>query len=425
MINIDRSKEIRVKRGNTDWWIHEQAMVGNNGKTYMAYYTDMGEIRVKEFDAKCSRVPSHDVCLCRLNCNYADEHNAPSICVMEDGTIIVVYTGHAATNDVHYRVTTRPYDIYSFGEEKCLSYAASATYAQISENVSRGELWFFCRIDRVTWEFRYSRDKGETFSEPVKFLISDAGGLFYFDIHRQLIAERKKGVREQWMFALYGHPRISKDHTIRSGIFNSEGTLLRMNGEKTDVNLYTGGLIDLESLDVVYPSPEGTTCRLLSVSPTPPYRVGFASFELNRPETITYYCATFRDGAWQRSAPIAACGEFLSPTPCSTAPRPIWAAWPFTTVWATRDFPSSTKPPPLPTVSTSPALTAKTVCWRAITPPTAASPMLWSRPSAKSRGSLASRSGDPSCRSMRRTTCRSIGTRVSTAHTRAAGIATW
>ena len=313
MINIERSKEIRVKRGNTDWWIHEQAMVGNNGKTYMAYFTDMGEIHVKEFDAKCSRIPSHDVCLCRLNCNYADEHNAPSICVMEDGTIIVLYTGHAANNDIHYRVTTRPYDIYSFGEEKRLSYAASATYAQISENVSRGELWFFCRIDRVTWEFRYSKDKGESFSEPVKFLISDAGGLFYFDIHRQLVAERKKGVREQWMFALYGHPRISKDHTIRSGIFNSEGTLLKMNGEETDVNLYTGGLIDLESLDVVYPSPEGTTCRLLSVCPTPPYRVGFASFALNKPETITYYCATWRDGAWQRSAPIAAGGEFLSP----------------------------------------------------------------------------------------------------------------
>ena len=114
MMNIERSKEIRVKRGNTAWWIHEQAMVGNNGMTYMAYCTDMGEIRVKEFDAKCSRTPSRDVCLCRVNCNYADEHNSPSICVMEDGTILVMYTGHAANNEIHYRVTERPYDILSF-----------------------------------------------------------------------------------------------------------------------------------------------------------------------------------------------------------------------------------------------------------------------------------------------------------------------
>lgn len=77
MIDLTRAVERRIKRANTDWWIHEQSMVGNNGMTYIAYYTDMGEIRVKELDAKCSRTPSRDVCLCRLNCNYADEHNAP------------------------------------------------------------------------------------------------------------------------------------------------------------------------------------------------------------------------------------------------------------------------------------------------------------------------------------------------------------
>ena len=314
MIDLDRSKEIHIKRGNTDWWIHEQAMVGNNGKTYIAYYTDIGEIHVKEIDAKCSRSESRDVCLCRLNCNYADEHNAPSICVMEDGTIIVVYTGHATTNDIHYRVTEQPYDIFSFGEEKSLEYRSRATYAQVSENVSKGELWLFCRVNRVNWEFRYSKDKGKTWSEPSRFLISDSGGLFYFDIRRQLVVDRKKGVCEQWLFALYGHPLTSQDHKIRSGIFNSDGTLLKMNGEATDVNLYTGGLIDLSALDVVYDSPEQTTCRLLAVAPTVPYRVGFVSFSMNRPETIVYHSAVFRNARWEISEPIASGGEFLSPS---------------------------------------------------------------------------------------------------------------
>lgn len=313
MIDFERSREIRIKRANTDWWIHEQAMVGNNGKTYIAYYTDMGEVHVKEIDAKCSREKSRDVCLSRMNCNYADEHNAPSICVMDDGTIVVVYTGHGTTNDVHYRVTKNPYDIFSFGEEKILPYQASATYAQISENVRRGELWFFCRVDRVTWEFRYSKDKGETWSDPLKFLISDAGGLFYFDIRKQFVVERGKGVCERWFFALYGHPKISKDHTIRSGLFDAEGTLLKMNGDATDVNLYEGGRIDLSSLDVVYDSPEGTTCRLLAVLPTVPYRVGFASFVCDQPETIAYHSATFGKDCFICSTPIASGGEFLSP----------------------------------------------------------------------------------------------------------------
>ena len=313
MIDLTRAKERRIKRANTDWWIHEQSMVGNNGMTYIAYYNDIGEIRVKELDAKCQRTPSRDVCLCRLNCNYADEHNAPSICVMENGTIVVAYTGHSATHALCYRVTERPYDLLSFGEEQTLRYTESVTYAQLSENVSRGELWLFTRVRSVTWEFRYSRDAGKTWSEPSTFLESLSGGLFYFDIHRQLVCSRERGAYEQWFFALYGHPRISTDHTVRSGIFDADGNLLTMDGERTGVNLYEGGKLDLESLAKVYESPEGTTVRLCATAPTVPYRVGVASFVLNAPETITYYSATWRNGKWNLSAPIAMGGEFLSP----------------------------------------------------------------------------------------------------------------
>lgn len=313
MIDFENARLLRIKRANTDWWIHEQAMVGANGITYIAYYNDIGEIRVKELDAKCSRTPSRDVCLCRLNCTFADEHNAPSLCVMEDGTIIVAYTGHAANHKLTYRVTQRPYDLSSFGPEQTLQYNASVTYVQLSENVKRGELWLFTRVARVTWEFRYSKDAGRTWSQPHKFLESDSGGLFYFDIHRQLTCSPRRGAYEQWFFALYGHPLISKDHTVRSGIFDADGNLLTMDGEKTGINLFDGGKLELENLAPVYMSPEGTTVRLCAVSPLPPYRVGIASFTINQPDTITYYSATYRDGIWALSAPIAKGGEFLSP----------------------------------------------------------------------------------------------------------------
>ena len=111
MIDFERAQLKKIKRANTDWWINEKAIVAANGKTYIAYYTDMGEIHVKELDAKCSRALSHDVRLCTLNQNYADEHNAPSICVLESGHIIVMYTGHGDTGYIKYRITSRPYDI--------------------------------------------------------------------------------------------------------------------------------------------------------------------------------------------------------------------------------------------------------------------------------------------------------------------------
>ena len=320
MVDLKTAQIKQIKRANTDWWIHEQSMVGNDGITYIAYCNDIGEIRVKSIDAKCKNSPSRDVCLCRLNCMYADEHNAPSICVMEDGRIIVAYTAHGTNFCMKYRMTERPWDLLSFGPERELQYDAQITYAQISENVGKGELWLFARVASVNWEFRYSKDRGETWSEPKRFLSSDAGGLFYFDVHHQWICVRDQklrthgsGVCEQWFFALYGHPRISNDHTVRAGIFDAEGNLLTMDGEKMGINLYEGDVIDLRALSKVYESPEGTTVRLCAVSPLPPYRVGIASFILDVPESITYYSATYRDGAWFLSVPIASGGEFLSP----------------------------------------------------------------------------------------------------------------
>ena len=71
--------------------------------------------------------------------------------------------------------------------------------------------------------------------------------------------------------------------------------------------------MNFDDLSVVYDSPEGTTVRLLAVSPTIPYRVGLAPFVLGDAASAHYVSACFRDGRWQVSAPIAKAGEFLAP----------------------------------------------------------------------------------------------------------------
>jgi len=318
MINTEAARLLRIKRANTDWWINEKAIVAANGLTYIAYMTDMGEIHIKEFDAKCSRTPSRDYCLCRLNCNYADEHNAPSLCILENGRILVAYTGHAATATLRYRITEKPYDISTFGPEITLNYEGSVTYAQLFENTEKGEIWLFTRVASKTWEFRYSSDEARTWSEPRTFLRSGVEGLFYFDTRRQIV-KTPEGPSEQWFFALYGHPYSSSDHTIRSGIFSRDGVLLKTDGTPTDFSLYNndGASMELDALDVVYASPAGTTVRLLDVSPTVPLRVAFAPFVVDENRNIPagdyfYRSATFRDGAWQISEPICTVGEFLA-----------------------------------------------------------------------------------------------------------------
>ena len=317
MINFENAKELRIKRANTDWWINEKAVVGANGHTSITYVTDMGEIHIKDLDAKCSKTPSRDFRLCTLNCDYADEHNAPALCIMESGKIFVGYTGHYV-KALRYRVTEKPYDISTFSSEIRLPCNGSVTYVQIFENTQKNELWLFTRVNRVNWEFRYSKDEGMTWSEPKIFLRSEFGGLFYLDIRKQHIRS-SDGEDEQWFFALYGHPGTSKDHRIRSGIFNSDGQLLKTDGTPLDLNLYDSedNSIDLNALDIVYDSPEGTTVRLLDVSPTVPLRVAFAPFVMDTytapsPEKAYYQSAVFKDGAWQLSEPICGAGEFMA-----------------------------------------------------------------------------------------------------------------
>ncbi len=318
MIDLERSVLRKIKRANTDWWINEKAIVGANGKTYFAYYTDMGEIHLKELDAKCSRALSRDVRLCTLNQNYADEHNAPSLCITESGRIIVMYTGHSDTGYIKYRITERPYDIDSFGEEIQLDYKGKVTYAQIFENTHLHQIWLFTRVDGSSWEFRYSEDEGKTFHAPRRFIGSDKGRLFYMNVRKMTVTKGTQAPEEQWLFAFYGHPTSSNDHTIRSGIFDKDGYLCTTAGERTEFSLFSGDeKIDLERLDTVYSSPEGTTVRLLEVSATMPPRIGLAPFVMDdklcpSPETPTYYCASFKDGKWELSAPICKAGEFLA-----------------------------------------------------------------------------------------------------------------
>lgn len=319
MMDMNEVRLLKIKRANTDWWINSHAVVGENGKTYIGYITDTGEIHVKMLDAKCSKAVSEDVCLRRLNNDYADEHNAPALCVLRSGHIIAAYTGHGRKQShLYYRITEKPYDIMSFGPEQKLEYEGGTTYAQIYENCKTGQIWLFCRVAKVNWQFRYSCDGGRSWSAARNFLHSEDGGLFYFDIRKQHL-QGNHGQDEQFFFAVYGHPRISADHTIRSGIFSSDGQLLKTDGTPTEMNLYKddGKMLILGELDTVYAAAEGTTVRLLDVAPTLPLRIAFAPFVLDddfSPDPArAYYCsATFREGKWEHSAPICAAGEFLA-----------------------------------------------------------------------------------------------------------------
>lgn len=301
----------KIKRANTDWWIREKAIVGDNGKTYMVYCTDTGEIHIAEADFRAPREAVRDFCLSRLNHDYADEHNAPSLCILPDGRLIVSYAGHAA-HGLSMRISARPFDIFSFEPEKKIEFEGGVTYAQMFYNTARGEIWLFCRVNRVTWQFCSSSDDGRTFSAPRTFIKSDAGGLYYADIRRQLTAARDI-VSERFVFAVYGHPTKSADHTIRTGIITQNGEFCGMDGRPLGVDLTRGSeTLDPGTLDIAYSAPAGETVRLLSVAPTVPPRIAFAAFSYPSDPEAAYRVATWHNGAWRVSDDIVKSGAFLS-----------------------------------------------------------------------------------------------------------------
>ena len=73
-----------------------------------------------------------------MEASYEETSCTAIFCMaLENGKIIVMYTGHAAMPVLRYRITEKPYDIYSFGSEHTLEYDGDITYAQIFENTKK------------------------------------------------------------------------------------------------------------------------------------------------------------------------------------------------------------------------------------------------------------------------------------------------
>lgn len=51
----------------------------------------------------------------------------------------------------------------------------------------------------------------------------------------------------------------------------------------------------------------------MEVSPTLPFRIGLCTFKLNDVSSAVYRIASYTDGEWILSAPIAKAGAFLAP----------------------------------------------------------------------------------------------------------------
>jgi len=118
------------------------------------------------------------------------------------------------------------------------------------------------------------------------------------------------------VFAVYGHPRISKDHNIRCGIIDANGALKKCDLTDTGKNFYNPENLpafDLNELEIAYETPEEDTVRLLTVAPIEPLRIAICRFPNKDFEKGEYYALRFKNGKWYQSEKI--CDNFSSLAP--------------------------------------------------------------------------------------------------------------
>ncbi|MBR5535043.1 MAG: BNR-4 repeat-containing protein [Clostridia bacterium] len=111
------------------WFADPRAVVLKNEEgtidvTVIGYIDVHGNIKATQINNLTNKV---DEVLIRTNIQ-PDDHNNPTFIMVPDGRIITFYSRHTDEACFWYRVSEKPGDITTFGEEKCLETANNTTY---------------------------------------------------------------------------------------------------------------------------------------------------------------------------------------------------------------------------------------------------------------------------------------------------------
>lgn len=182
-------------------------------KLYWSFTSHSGAKGVGEFDFNTKTCNKR--VLSKLG--VADLHNDLAIHVFSDGTILAAYsTGHNTDNNIRIRKSVSPENIEYFTDEIVLPCQYTTTYAQLIE--SSGKLYLFYRNGVYRWAYRYSADNGDTWSNEVNLIVSDAQYYCMFV---------KTNTSNMIRCLSYTNPQASPcDTKIRQSFFNTTDNVL-------------------------------------------------------------------------------------------------------------------------------------------------------------------------------------------------------
>lgn len=163
--------------GMYSWWVYPLS-VYENYTTYFGTINNVGMVHLNSFDhvsRKFDRVEVYQT--------ETDDHNAPTVNILKDGRIAVIYARHGKEKQVRFRITEKPYDIHTLGAEKTLETPTVISYIQsyVDDN---GRIHIFTRRQASGWLYLRTDDEGQSWAINRRFTWIGEGRteLFYMKI---------------------------------------------------------------------------------------------------------------------------------------------------------------------------------------------------------------------------------------------------
>jgi PKD repeat protein len=160
--------------GDGAWsWFGDPRAITHDGRTYVGWVDQEGDVKVSSYDhATGERVTA--VLQARLN---QDDHANPSLQVRPDGRLVVYYSRHVGPS-MHYRVSSQPEDVRSWGAPQTVPTNTPGirgyTYPNPIRLEDEGATYLFWRGGNYNPTFSIQLD-GESSWSPARTLITMPG----------------------------------------------------------------------------------------------------------------------------------------------------------------------------------------------------------------------------------------------------------
>ena len=196
-------------------WFNDPRAVWHDGKLYVGYVRNAdGHTVLSHYDPATKRTET----VCSSSFTEKDDHNNPSLLILNDGRLMSFYARHSTDAHFVYRIAD--------GDEQFYKTGAKVTYSNPFQlTVEGGRIYNFMRNQNFNPTFVFSDDLGTNWSTP-KILIKTGAGRT-----RPYVKYASDGNRRIDFLYTDGHPRDvtnSLYHAYYEGgaLWKTDGTFL-------------------------------------------------------------------------------------------------------------------------------------------------------------------------------------------------------